>query len=227
MNNVDVPYVICSDKATEPQGEAKSEWEIFGRLTKTIGERATERGVGVVRGWRDEPLDLRTVHARQTSNGRYDPLDPDDPMRVMDDIFAHPGNVMGTENAGYYGPLLARHPEGISKGLTERLQMSLKVTGGDYVRSLNARETAYAAVARVLDQHAAILTLSSTGPAPISLASTGNAIFNGMWTLLGVPCISLPLMTVGGMPFGFQLVGKRRDEARLLATARWIEEALG
>jgi len=144
----------------------------------------------------------------------------------MDDIVAHHGNVMSAENAGYYGPLLARHPEGISKGFTERLQASLKVTGGDYVRSLNARETAYAAVARVLDQNAAILTLSSTGPAPKGHASTGNAIFNGMWTLLGVPCVSLPLMTVGGMPFGLQLVGKRRDEARLLATARHVETLL-
>lgn len=144
----------------------------------------------------------------------------------MDDIIAHHANVMGAENAGYYGPLLQRHPEGLSPGITERLKASLKVTGGDYVRSLNARETAYAAVARVLDQHAAILTLSSPGPAPKGLQSTGNAVYNGMWTLLGVPCISLPLMQVGGMPFGLQLVGKRRDEARLLVAARWIEAKL-
>ncbi len=112
-----VPYVICSDKATEPQGEAKSEWEIFGRLTKTIGERATERGVGVVRGWRDEPLDLRTVHARQTSNGRYDPLDPDDPMRVMDDIFAHSPSVSARSGREALDmgavPVIASAPPGI------------------------------------------------------------------------------------------------------------------
>jgi Asp-tRNA(Asn)/Glu-tRNA(Gln) amidotransferase A subunit family amidase len=83
---------------------------------------------------------------------------------------------------------------------------------------------AYDAVARVLDEHSAILTLSSCGPAPVTLNSTGNAIFNGMWTLLGVPCVSLPLMTVGGLPCGVQLIGKRRDEGRLLAVARWLEE---
>ncbi|MEZ5851816.1 MAG: amidase [Hyphomicrobiaceae bacterium] len=141
----------------------------------------------------------------------------------MDGIVEHHGNVMGAENAGYYGPLLTKHPEGLSANITARLKASLTITGGDYVRSLNARETAYAGVARVLDSESAILTLSSCGPAPKGFATTGNAIFNGMWTLLGVPCVSLPLMTVDGMPCGVQLIGKRRDEARLLATARWLE----
>lgn len=142
----------------------------------------------------------------------------------MDGIVEHHGNVMGAENAGYYGPLLANHPEGLSDNITARLQASIKITGGEYVRSLNARETAYAEVARVLESYSAILTLSSCGPAPKGFATTGNAIFNGMWTLLGVPCVSLPLMTVDGLPCGVQLIGKRRDEARLLATARWLEE---
>jgi Asp-tRNA(Asn)/Glu-tRNA(Gln) amidotransferase A subunit family amidase len=143
---------------------------------------------------------------------------------AMDDIVQHHANVMGAENDAYYGPLLARHPEGISANLTGRLQAGAKVTGGDYVRSRNARHAAYAGIEAVLDQHSAILTLSSCGPAPKGFATTGNAIFNGMWTLLGVPCVSLPLMTVDGMPCGVQLVGKRRDEARLLQVARWLEQ---
>ncbi len=143
---------------------------------------------------------------------------------AMDDIVQHHGHVMGAENDAYYGPLLARHPEGISANLTGRLQAGAKVTGGDYIRSRNARHAAYAGVAAVLDQYSAILTLSSTGPAPKGFTSTGNAIFNGMWTLLGTPCVSLPLMTIDGMPCGVQLVGKRRDEARLLQVAHWLEQ---
>ena len=55
-------------------------------------------------------------------------------------------------------------------------------------------------------------------------ARAGNAVFNAMWTYLGVPCVTLPLLTVGGLPLGVQLIGMRRDEGRLLATARWMEE---
>ena len=39
-----VPYVIFGDRAVEPQGEAKSEWEIFGLLARKIQERALARG---------------------------------------------------------------------------------------------------------------------------------------------------------------------------------------
>ena len=53
--------------------------------------------------------------------------------------------------------------------------------------------------------------------------TTGNAIFNGLWTYLGVPCVNLPLFSANGLPLGVQLVGKRGDEARLLRTAKWLD----
>lgn len=143
---------------------------------------------------------------------------------ALDGIIQHHAHVMGAENAGYYGPMQERNPEAFSPGLSARLELARKVSGGDYVRSIAARDALYGKVAHVLDSHAALITLSSTGPAPKGLGSTGNAVFNGMWTYLGVPCVSLPLLTVGSMPCGVQLIGKRRDEGRLLATARWLEE---
>ena len=142
----------------------------------------------------------------------------------LDGIIQHHANIMSAENAGYYGPFLERGPGALSDGLADRLRKGASVTAGDYVRSLAARDVLYAAVERVLGSYSALLTLPSCGPAPKGLGSTGNAVFNAMWTYLGVPCVTLPLMTIGGMPCGVQLIGKRRDEGRLLATARWVEE---
>ena len=68
--------------------------------------------------------------------------------------------------------------------------------------------------------------LASPGPAPKGLETTGNAIFNGLWTYLGVPCVSLPLLRVNDMPMGVQLVGMRGDEGRLLRTAAWMDRTL-
>jgi Asp-tRNA(Asn)/Glu-tRNA(Gln) amidotransferase A subunit family amidase len=48
-----------------------------------------------------------------------------------------------------------------------------------------------------------------------------------LWTFLGTPAISLPLLEAEGLPLGVQLVGPRRDDARLLRTARWLVEHLG
>ena len=145
---------------------------------------------------------------------------------ALADIVKHHTVVQGAENAHFYGPLLQRNPEGISPALTEVLKAGAQVLGSDYVAALQAREAMYSEVAKVLGRYSALLTLPSCGPAPKGLGSTGNAVFNGMWTLLGVPCISLPLMQVGGMPCGVQLIGMRRDEGRLLATGRWVEETV-
>jgi len=47
-----------------------------------------------------------------------------------------------------------------------------------------------------------------------------------MWTYLGMPCVTLPLLEAGGLPIGVQLVGKRRDDGRLLRSARALVSAL-
>ena len=74
----------------------------------------------------------------------------------------------------------------------------------------------------ILKDYDAILTPSSPGVAPKGMA-TGNPAFNTLWTLAGLPAVSLPLLKgEGGMPIGVQLVGACGDDARLLRTANWL-----
>jgi Asp-tRNA(Asn)/Glu-tRNA(Gln) amidotransferase A subunit family amidase len=74
----------------------------------------------------------------------------------------------------------------------------------------------------------AILTLPAPGEAPKTLASTGAAIFNALWTLLHMPCLTLPAETgPSGLPVGIQLVGPRYRDARLIDIGFWVERALG
>jgi Asp-tRNA(Asn)/Glu-tRNA(Gln) amidotransferase A subunit family amidase len=150
------------------------------------------------------------------------------PVTSLDEAFSkHQPAVQGAENATYYGPLLARAPNGISPGLTARLEAGAKVLATDYIAAVNAREMHYAAIEDLLLRYSAILTPASAGPAPRGLSSTGSPAFNALWTYLGVPCVTLPLLEAEGLPLGVQLVGMRRDEGRLLRTARWLVEHLG
>ncbi len=69
----------------------------------------------------------------------------------------------------------------------------------------------------------AIITPAATGAAPSGLASTGDPSFCTLWTLCGMPAVSLPLLqAANGLPLGVQLVGPRNGDARLLRTARWL-----
>jgi Asp-tRNA(Asn)/Glu-tRNA(Gln) amidotransferase A subunit family amidase len=73
----------------------------------------------------------------------------------------------------------------------------------------------------LFNEYDAILTPAAPGEAPRGLDTTGNPIFCTLWTYLGTPAITLPLLqSEAGLPLGVQLVGRRGDDARLLRTAR-------
>ena len=73
-----------------------------------------------------------------------------------------------------------------------------------------------------------LLTVGAAGEAPRGLDSTGDPSFCRAWTLLGCPCISLPVLTgPAGLPVGLQLVAAPGADDRLLAAATWIERELG
>jgi Asp-tRNA(Asn)/Glu-tRNA(Gln) amidotransferase A subunit family amidase len=66
-----------------------------------------------------------------------------------------------------------------------------------------------------------VLTPSAPGEAPEGLHTTGNAIFNSMWTLLHVPTVGIPCcFGARGLPVGVTLAGKQLSDSRLLAIAK-------
>jgi Asp-tRNA(Asn)/Glu-tRNA(Gln) amidotransferase A subunit family amidase len=97
--------------------------------------------------------------------------------------------------------------------------------GVNAVRYLGARAAARryeAGIAEIFKEYDAIITPATVGVAPKGTA-TGNPLFCTLWTLTGLPALSLPLLNgEGGMPLGVQLVGERGDDARLLRTANWL-----
>ncbi|MEM9592587.1 MAG: amidase family protein, partial [Pseudomonadota bacterium] len=134
--------------------------------------------------------------------------------------------IQTADVAKFYGPILAKAPDAISKGLAERIVEGKDISAVDYNTALDVRETLYAGLEEVFERYDAIITPASPGPAPKGLETTGNPIFNAMWTFLGVSCVTLPLLEADGMPFGVQLVGPRFDDARLLRTANWLTRHL-
>lgn len=134
--------------------------------------------------------------------------------------------VQTADIAKFYGPLQAKAPDAISKPLTERIENGKSITAVDYNNALDVREALNAGLDEVFERYDAIITPASAGPAPKGLKTTGNPVFNALWTYLGVPCVSLPLLEADGLPFGVQLIGSRHDDARLLRNANWLTRHL-
>ncbi|HET7849767.1 MAG TPA: amidase [Pseudolabrys sp.] len=130
--------------------------------------------------------------------------------------------IMATDMAHNLGEMVARGGDASSKQLRDLLAEGGKNTAVRYLAArANVRRYA-AGLADILKGYDAILTLSSPGVAPKGVA-TGNPAFNTLWTLTGLPAITLPLLKgESGLPIGVQLVGAAGDDARLLRTANWL-----
>lgn len=124
-----------------------------------------------------------------------------------------------------YGPLVDASPEKISPRLREMIEEGRAIKAVDYNTAMEMRGALNQALDQAFALFDVILTPATPGPAPAGEA-TGDPIFNSVWTYCGVPCLSLPLLDVDGLPLGVQLVGPRHSEGRLLRTARWLIQHL-
>jgi Asp-tRNA(Asn)/Glu-tRNA(Gln) amidotransferase A subunit family amidase len=119
------------------------------------------------------------------------------------------------------------HYEAMPPLLRGRLDESLGITPAAYDEALSIANRARGALAELFNEVDVLLTFSAPGAAPKGLASTGDARFNRLWTLMGVPCVNVPAYVAeGGLPVGVQVIARFSDDAAALAAARFVEEAL-
>jgi Asp-tRNA(Asn)/Glu-tRNA(Gln) amidotransferase A subunit family amidase len=118
--------------------------------------------------------------------------------------------------------------DGLSPALRARIERGRAVTGVDYVDALGRIPQLHASFTELFEQrYDAIITPAAYGTAPAGLESTGDPAYCALWTLCGMPSLSVPLMQgANGLPLGVQLVGPRHGDARLLRTARWLVTTL-
>jgi Asp-tRNA(Asn)/Glu-tRNA(Gln) amidotransferase A subunit family amidase len=149
------------------------------------------------------------------------------PAPVTAGLAAHM-TVMNGESADALAWELDHAAAQLSAGLRERMEW-----GRDQPRAVKdagraAFAAARAAFADVVAPFDAILTPSAPGEAPEGLGATGDPAFNSLWTLLHVPCVTVPV-GVGpkGLPLGAQIVTAFGRDREALAWAEWVRQAAG
>ncbi|MBC7131562.1 MAG: amidase [Roseovarius sp.] len=117
----------------------------------------------------------------------------------------------------------ARNRAALGERTRAAIEEGEAILARDYLAALDWADVLYAGIEEICARCDAILCPAAPGPAPEGLESTGDSIFNGLWTLMGTPAVTIPAFTASnGLPMGVQLVGPRGGDARLLRTANWF-----
>jgi len=108
-----------------------------------------------------------------------------------------------------------------------RIEAGIPVSAKDYIDALENAKKMKQTLTNVFKKFDAIITPAAPGQAPRDLMNTGSAIFNGYWTMMGVPAISLPLLAgKEGLPIGVQVITSWNKEAELIDISNLIIEKM-
>ncbi len=131
--------------------------------------------------------------------------------------------VMVAEMAYRLGRVVDRGGEAISGILRKLIDEGRGVGAVAYQQAVDDAKSFARTLSEYLEDCNAIITPAATGVAPHGIDTTGNPVFCTLWTLSGLPSLSLPLLTgEDDLPIGVQLVGAPHDDARLMRTANWL-----
>ncbi len=120
-----------------------------------------------------------------------------------------------------------QHSAELSPRLGQLLDAGMSVGADTYEAARAETAAAHARLDGFFGPCEAMLAPAAPGEAPEGLGYTGNPVFSRMWTLLGVPCVTLPaIWGDSGLPTGIQLIGRPGHDAQLMAAALFAERAL-
>ncbi len=136
--------------------------------------------------------------------------------------------ILSSEGAAIFGGLVTRYPDRTSDVLKAQVERGKAVPAIDYLAARAVQEKWRAAMPKEMSDFDSLLTLPAFGEAPRGLDSTGDAEYCAPWTFIGAPAVNLPAgFGPNGLPLGVQIVGRYREDLRVLRVAKWMEAALG
>ena len=130
-----------------------------------------------------------------------------------------------TDMANNFYEYYKKSKKKLSKEMTSAIERGLKYSSKEYVEAIDFMKQSYESYKEVFEDYHGILTPATTGVADKGLKSTGSPEFCTIWTYMGLPAISLPLLAgANNLPLGVQLIGDKLDDLRFLGIANWIEK---
>lgn len=194
------------------------------KLTVTAAARAPV--FGFVRPPEWERASPETKTALEGLAKKLQALELDLP-KEFSDVADLRARINFAEMAWHYRRYRAQGWSDLSAATREAMDAGAACSAVEYLAAEQQREPLYRSLDPVFAQVDCLLCPSALGAAPAGLSSTGDAIFNGLWTFMGTPCVTLPLPDMeNGLPLGVQIVGRRGEDRALLSKAIWLQDFL-
>lgn len=150
-----------------------------------------------------------------------------EPPAEVSDAMAEFSNLLCVEDARAISADVGDRIDQINSWAQNSLRNAKNVSDAQYENAKALAETARDAIDGMFDAVDVLITPSTRGEAPRDRFAIEPSFFNRIWTLMYVPCLSLPAFEgPSGMPVGLQLVTRRGADDRLLAMGQWIDQRI-
>jgi Asp-tRNA(Asn)/Glu-tRNA(Gln) amidotransferase A subunit family amidase len=146
---------------------------------------------------------------------------------IVEDAYEAQFTIQDYENIRALAFEYERHRDRIDPLLRTQLERAVAISADEYDAARRLASRARQLLADAMADHDVILTPSAPGAAPHGFATTGDPMFNRLWTLMGAPCINVTGMNDGnGLPLGIQIVGRFGRDHAALEAALFVERAI-
>ncbi len=145
---------------------------------------------------------------------------------IMEQAHAAQFTVQDYENIRALAFEYDRHRDLIDGRLRAQLDRAAAISADDYDAARRTASRARQVLADNMAGHDVILTPSAPGAAPHGFSSTGDPMFNRLWTLMGAPCVNVPGLSDAELPLGIQIVGRFGRDHAALEAALFLEQAI-
>jgi Asp-tRNA(Asn)/Glu-tRNA(Gln) amidotransferase A subunit family amidase len=146
---------------------------------------------------------------------------------IVEDAYEAQFTIQDYENIRALAFEYDRHRDRIDSLLRTQLERASAISADEYDAARRLARRGRQLLADAMADYDVILTPSARGAAPHGFATTGDPMFNRLWTLMGAPCVNVTgLSDDKGLPLGVQIVGRFGRDRAALEAALFVEQAI-